>query len=69
MSKEFLRGTLEANSFESNSVAKAALVYLAALHSASSEYKQAIRLCYAVLPDQTQQEEKETPNAGFFVVC
>src|SRR6218665_1017735 len=46
------------------SVRTAASVYLAALQFASSEYQEAIRLCSAVLVDQTPQEEKETLNAG-----
>src|SRR6218665_674197 len=64
ISKEFLRRTLEAGGSESNGVTRAALVYLAALNFASSEYQEAIRLCSAVLVDRTPQEEKETLNAG-----
>jgi len=64
ISKEFLRRTLEADGSESNGVATAALIYLAALNFASSEYQEAIRLCSAVLVDRTPQEEKETLNAG-----
>ena len=50
---EFLRKSLAADSFESNDVATSALAYLAVLQFASSEYEQAIRLCIAVLTDQT----------------
>jgi len=64
MSKEFLRRTLETAGYEYNVVTTAALTYLAALHFSSSEYQQAIRLCLAVLSDQTPEEEKETLNAG-----
>src|SRR6218665_790624 len=62
MSKELLRRTLEGDG--SNGVTTAALVYLAALHFASSDYQQAIRLCSALLIDQTPEEETETLNAG-----
>src|SRR6218665_420927 len=62
MSKELLRRTLEGDG--SNGVTTAALVYLAALHFASSEYQEAIRLCSAVLVDRTPEEENETLNAG-----
>src|SRR6218665_191960 len=64
MSKELLRRTLEADCSESNGITRAALVYLAALHVASSEYEESIRLCSAVLVEQTPREEKETLNAG-----
>src|SRR6218665_1775165 len=66
MSKEFLIRTLKADRSDSKGVTTAALVYLAALHFASSEYQEAIRLCSAVLVDQTPKEEKglKTLNAG-----
>src|SRR6218665_3147389 len=65
MAKEFLGKTLEADGYESNGVTTAALVYLAALHFASPESQNAIRLCSIVLVDHhTPQEETETLNAG-----
>ena len=67
MSKEFLGRTLEADVSEPNGVTTAGLAYLAVLHFASSEYQQAIRLCFAVLTDQTSQKEKEILNAGYLL--
>src|SRR6218665_3041953 len=64
LSEEFLRRTLEADGSKSNGVTTAALVYLAALYFASTEYQEAIRLCSAVLVNKMPQEEKETINAG-----
>src|SRR6218665_3049593 len=64
MSKEYLRKALKCDDSQVTGVAPAALAYLAALHFASSEYKQAIRLCSAVFIGQTSEEEKETLNSG-----
>ena|SRR6218665_2766703 len=63
MTKQSLKRTLENDASKSNCVTTAALIYLAALYFASSEYQQAIHLCSAVLSDLTQQEEMETLNA------
>src|SRR6218665_405538 len=62
MSKEFLKRTLENIDSQLNGIAPAALAYLAALHFATSEYEETIRLCFSVLSDQTPL--KETLNAG-----
>ena len=69
LSKEFLRKALECDDSQSNIIAPAALVYLAALHFATSEYQIVIDLCSAVLMDQTTHVENETLNAGclFFI--
>src|SRR6218665_1243637 len=64
MSRVFLIRTLQADGSESNGVTTATLAYLAAIHFVSSEYQPAIRLCIAVLTDQTPPEENETLNAG-----
>ena len=63
ISKEIFRKALGYDDSISIGIAPAALAYLAALHFATSEYQQAIRFCFAVV-DQTSQEDKETLNAG-----
>ena len=69
ISKELLRRALDCEDSQSNGIAPAALVYLAALHSASSEHQIVIDLCSAVLMDHTTHVENETLNSGclFFI--
>ena len=64
MSKQILIKALENDGSTSNGIASAALVYLAALHFATSEYETAKRLSLTVLVHQTSQKDKETLNAG-----
>src|SRR6218665_115786 len=64
MSKEFLRRTLECDDSQFNGIAPAALTYLAALHFATSEYPEAIHLCFLVLSDLTPHKDTEILNAG-----
>jgi len=69
MSKEFLRNALEGEDSQSHIIAPAALVYLAALHFATSEYQIVIDLCSEILMDQKSHIKYETLNAGclFFI--
>src|SRR6218665_1561806 len=64
MSKELLRKALSSDDSQSNSITPAALVYLAALHFASSENQKAIELCSSVLIDHTTYMESEIMNAS-----
>ena len=69
LAKEFLRKALEKDDSQSNIIAPAALVYLAALHFATSENQIVLDLCSAVLMCETTHVENETLNAGclFFI--
>ena len=64
ISKDCLRKALECEDSQSNAIAPAALVYLAALQFASSENQAVIDLCSAVFIDETTNAENETLNAG-----
>jgi len=64
IAKESLRRALVYDDSQLNDNASATLAYMAALHFGASEYQQAIRLCLAVLSDQTYSMDKETLNAG-----
>jgi len=46
MTKEFLKKTLKCDDHVSNGSTHAALAYLAALHFATSEYREATRVCF-----------------------
>jgi len=69
LAKEFLRKALECDNSQSSGIASAALVNLAALYFATSEYQMVKDLCSAVLMGQTTYVEKETLNAAclFFI--
>ena len=69
MPKVHLRQVLQCDDSQSNIIAPAALVYLAALHFAISEYQIVIDLCSAGLMNQTTHMNYETLNAGclFFI--
>src|SRR6218665_3493121 len=64
VSKELLRKALKRYGSVSTGFANASMSYLAALHYATSEYQEAMRLCSAVLVDQNSTDDKETLNAG-----
>src|SRR6218665_2085035 len=64
LTKQFLTKALKHDDTIANGIVPATLSYLAALHFATSEYKEATCLCSAVLVDETSQENKETLNAG-----
>ena len=63
MSKELLRESLHCCDSQSNAIAPAALVYLAALYFALSEYQIVIDFCFAALNNQTTGVDIETLNA------
>ena len=61
----FLEKSLECQDSKSKTIANASLAYMAALHFAESEYQIAIDLCSTlILNETTEEEEKETLNAG-----
>src|SRR6218665_2936198 len=64
LSKEALRQSVQCYDTQANAIAPAALIYLAALHFASTEYQIAIDLCSSVLESPTTDIEIETLNAG-----
>src|SRR6218665_427957 len=64
ISQGCLRKALECEDSQFVGVVPAALAYLAALHFASSEYEEAMRLCLAVLSTETFHKEHYTLNAG-----
>src|SRR6218665_308955 len=64
ISKECLKKAIECDDSQSKGIAHAAMVYLAALHFASSEDEIVIDICLAVLMDQTIDMNHETLNAG-----
>ena len=64
MTKELLRKLLKYDDTISNGSVPAAMAYLAALHFAASEYRQATSLCSVIVADKTSQVGyKETLNA------
>jgi len=67
LSKEFLRKALQCEDSQFHDIAPTALVYLAALHFATSEYQMVIDLCSSVFMSHTSLIE--TLNAGclFFI--
>src|SRR6218665_299603 len=67
LSKEFLRKALRCEDSQFHDIAPTALVYLAALHFATSEYQMVIDLCSSVFMSHTSR--LETLNAGclFFI--
>ena len=69
LSKELLRKALQCCDSQSDSIAPAALVYLAALHFATSESRIVIALCSKILMDQITHVDNEAMNAGclFFI--
>ena len=64
MSKEFLRKALDCDDSQSNDITPSALVYLAALCFATSEYQTTIDICSTILIEPKTDKEYETLNAG-----
>lgn len=64
LANEFLRNALEKDDSQNSIIANAALVYLAALRYASSEYQRTKDICSAVLIEQTTHMDNETLNAS-----
>ena len=69
ITKEILRKALESNDSQCNMIAPAAMVYLAALHFATSEFQRVTDLCSTVFMSEKSDLESETLNASclFFI--
>src|SRR6218665_2070828 len=69
LSKGLLGKALKCDDFQSNGLALATTVYLAALHFATSEYQIVIDLCSSIFIGLSTHIENETLNAGclFFI--